>query len=337
MDRDLRAFESGDDSLRPFEHTHKTPLSYNPKFGGKVQYNGALVNGKNRVEYLVLTKAAIVCTVPPSRRNKPTKGIKTMPEKKTFENNALGYVQFNIPMEKEALAGAVRMIGRLADEVAQDEADDPIKYPPGHRKEKETTQTPPPSAATQGGAGSSMPNEDENINTGEVEPSETPPPETGDVEPDPNAAELDNTGLPWDTRIHARTKSKTASGNWTKKRGVKDALVTTVEAELRAAPPVSMETPAAPPSTGGTPPPPNPGVPPNTGGDAPPDDPASDPKDDPYAPIINMRQLSLRITIEKLPKEVVEAATAKVGVATLPLLGAKPERIPEVAAHLGFV
>jgi len=46
--------------------------------------------------------------------------------------------------------------------------------------------------------------------------------------------ERDSKGLPWDERIHASTKTKIASGEWKAKRGVDDALVATVEAELRA-------------------------------------------------------------------------------------------------------
>lgn len=247
-----------------------------------------------------------------------------MPKKKTFENYALGSVSFDIPMEAEALKGAARMLSRLADETLKDELEDPSQYPPGHRREGEAeegkTQTPPPKGDSES-EGGSIPPDNTNTTTGETEPDGTTPTTTAVA-----TAELDTSGLPWDLRIHARTKSKTASGLWTKKRGVDAKLVSTVEAELRA----------APLNTGGTPPPPpDPGVPPNTSGENPPSDPSPPAEDE--GPIINMRQLSLRITAEKLPKEVVEAATAQVGVATLPLLGAKPELIPEVAAYLGLV
>lgn len=40
--------------------------------------------------------------------------------------------------------------------------------------------------------------------------------------------------MPWDERIHAGTKVKTADGTWRMKRNVDPALVTTVTAELRA-------------------------------------------------------------------------------------------------------
>lgn len=48
------------------------------------------------------------------------------------------------------------------------------------------------------------------------------------------AAELDKEGMPWDERIHAGTKTKTAAGIWTKRKGVDDAVREAVTAELRA-------------------------------------------------------------------------------------------------------
>lgn len=47
------------------------------------------------------------------------------------------------------------------------------------------------------------------------------------------SAELDADGLPWDERIHAGTKTKTAKGIWTKRRGTPDATYNKVVAELR--------------------------------------------------------------------------------------------------------
>lgn len=46
-------------------------------------------------------------------------------------------------------------------------------------------------------------------------------------------AEVDSTGMPWDARIHASTKTKVDNDTkWKKRRGVDDALVEQVEAEL---------------------------------------------------------------------------------------------------------
>lgn len=61
------------------------------------------------------------------------------------------------------------------------------------------------------------------------------------------AGTVDKAGLPWDERIHAATKAFNADGSWRKRRGVQDATVTAVEAELRAgaAPAMPMPAPAA--------------------------------------------------------------------------------------------
>lgn len=48
------------------------------------------------------------------------------------------------------------------------------------------------------------------------------------------AADLDTDGLPWDARIHASTKTKTAKGTWTLSKRVDPKLRETVIAELRA-------------------------------------------------------------------------------------------------------
>lgn len=71
----------------------------------------------------------------------------------------------------------------------------------------------------------------------------------------PEGVEVDTRSLPWDGRIHASTKTKVKSGEWTAKRNVDPELVKAVEAELfkaMSAPPAGT-APAAPPppATGG--------------------------------------------------------------------------------------
>lgn len=46
----------------------------------------------------------------------------------------------------------------------------------------------------------------------------------------------DADGLPWDSRIHSSSKEVVKNGTWRKRRGVDDALVRSVEAELRGKP-----------------------------------------------------------------------------------------------------
>lgn len=70
----------------------------------------------------------------------------------------------------------------------------------------------------------------------------------------PPKVELDIHGLPWDMRIHARTKTKMKDGSWKKLRGVGPEILKKVESQLQAvqnipAPPASV--PVAP-VVGGT-------------------------------------------------------------------------------------
>lgn len=66
----------------------------------------------------------------------------------------------------------------------------------------------------------------------------------------PSDAATDNTGLPWDERIHASTKALTAKGEWKKRRGVDPATVAAVEAELRAPTAAVLPQPVAIPTMG---------------------------------------------------------------------------------------
>lgn len=86
-----------------------------------------------------------------------------------------------------------------------------------------------------------------------VASGETAPAPAAPVAPAPQvtpaevaAAELDADGLPWDERIHASTKTKTAKGVWTKRRGTDDATHDAVIAELRQQYPQAASEPAAP-------------------------------------------------------------------------------------------
>ena len=77
--------------------------------------------------------------------------------------------------------------------------------------------------------------------TVEPEPVTDPDPviEQDQVIEDKDIIETDVTGLPWDGRIHVRTKSKNDSGKWNYKRGISDDTVAEVETELRAMFPVT--------------------------------------------------------------------------------------------------
>jgi len=59
-------------------------------------------------------------------------------------------------------------------------------------------------------------------------------------------AELDANGIPWDDRIHAKTKARVKDDTWRKKRGVDDVIYESVVAELKASVAPAMPTGDAP-------------------------------------------------------------------------------------------
>lgn len=83
---------------------------------------------------------------------------------------------------------------------------------------------------------------------------------------DPN--ERDANGLPWDERIHSKSRAKIAGNVWRKRKGVQADLVTSVEAELRAranpTPPVAPVAPVTPPPSAPATTPVNTAPPPST-------------------------------------------------------------------------
>lgn len=77
----------------------------------------------------------------------------------------------------------------------------------------------------------------------------------------PPGVEVDKNGLPWDARIHsgpAKDKPKNADGTWRKKRGVDDATIAAISAELRAV----MSAPTPGNAAAGVPTPAQPAPPP---------------------------------------------------------------------------
>lgn len=81
-------------------------------------------------------------------------------------------------------------------------------------------------------------------------PTPAPAPEEDEGEQNTAAPNVDKNGLPWDARIHAGTKALNADGTWKKRRGVDDATIAAVTAELQGtptpAPVAEAATPAAP-------------------------------------------------------------------------------------------
>ena len=136
---------------------------------------------------------------------------------------------------------------------------------------------------------------------------------------------LDSEGLPWDARIHASTKALVADGSWRKKRGVDDATVAQVTAELKVA---SSVPPAPAPIPVSLPVPPPPTVPP-----VPANTPAA-PQPLTFAQILP--RISAALLAGTLDVSKVAEACQSVGIPALPALAGMPHLIPQVLVFLGL-
>lgn len=164
----------------------------------------------------------------------------------------------------------------------------------------------------------------------------------------PAGVEVDSDGLPWDHRIHAlgaggaHNKLKKTQ-QWKKKRGVDAALVAEVEAELRAAMSAGPANPvvttgnAATAAVEPSPAPASPASPaaaPTTAAAA--AQPASPaPAPAPAGGTTTFPALMAAITANGIDQAAVTAAVNAQGLQALPLLAARPDLIPAVAAALG--
>lgn len=154
--------------------------------------------------------------------------------------------------------------------------------------------------------------------------------------------------VPWDARIHSGTPTKLAKKphNWKKKRGVDDALVAQVEAELIQAMQASPANPVDPKPT------PAPTVDTATAAatstatqtsepaPAPAPVQTAQPAATPAQPaatggVTTFPELMAAITSKAIDQATVLAAVNKQGLQALPLLAARPDLIPAVAAELG--
>jgi len=174
----------------------------------------------------------------------------------------------------------------------------------------------------------------------------------GSGSPDPiqvgATQELDSAGLPWDARIHASSRAKIADGTWRMKRGVDDATVAAVTAELKGAALVEKEIDAKVyigdasgiynlgeeviPGVNADPDviPPK-GCHPDPVGQlfAPP------PPPPPADTALTFPTLLQRVTAAKIAPETVLQAVQAQGLPSLPMLATRPDLLPAVAAALG--
>lgn len=130
----------------------------------------------------------------------------------------------------------------------------------------------------------------------------------------PVASALDKAGLPWDERIHAGSRAKTADGSWRMKRGVDPAIVAQVEGELKAL--MGLPAPAIPPPP-----------PPATIAAVPPPPAIAEDRQS-YVTLLSVA--SAAINAKKLTAEQLANAVALAGVPSLPLLANRLDLVPQV-------
>lgn len=153
-----------------------------------------------------------------------------------------------------------------------------------------------------------------------------------------DAAVKDSAGFPWNEQIHSSAKSFNKSdGTWKKKRGVQDATVTAVEAQMRLVYPApgpqgAFTAPPPPPPVGQVPPPPPPGTAPvtNLPNPVPPPPAATGALDF----IGLMGKITAHIGAGKITQQDVATTCQQFGVASAPLLAQRPDLIPSVGATL---
>ena len=156
----------------------------------------------------------------------------------------------------------------------------------------------------------------------------------------PEGVELDSKKLPWDVRIHSKNKSKLARDqSWKMKRGVDAALVVQVEAELRAAmatAPAQVETPATPAAIETPASPASPAAPAQVETPASPASPAAPAQVE--TAVLTFPDLMGKITMamgaNTLTQEMIMAVINPLGLASLPLVAARPDLIPEINTAL---
>lgn len=145
--------------------------------------------------------------------------------------------------------------------------------------------------------------------------------------------ELDVRGLPWDNRIHSRTKSKTVDGQWKAMRGITPETLKAVEAELFQAvqAPSIGEAPVA-----AVPVPPAPIAP--IAPVATPIAPIAPIPDPIIAPQNDFPALMNKITSNVNSGKIQSAAVIKIiqefGLPSLPVVATRPDLIPSISARL---
>jgi hypothetical protein len=142
----------------------------------------------------------------------------------------------------------------------------------------------------------------------------------------PVSSAVDSSGLPWDARIHASSKTTNADGTWRAKRGVDPILVRKIEGELRGvmAIPAPAPVPAAtqavliPPAPPAVPVPAPVQITPQMQAD--------------FVALVG--RASSAMNAGKITEAEVNQCAQSAGVPSLPLLGSRLDLLPQVAAMI---
>lgn len=133
----------------------------------------------------------------------------------------------------------------------------------------------------------------------------------------PSAApgvELDVDNIPWDNRIHARTKSKTADGKWKLMRGLDNKVADTVMKELKKVMTIPKVAPAPI---------------------------MQSPEDPMESAVIDFPALMTKITAAvaqgKISQLQIVEAVQSVGLPNLPVAATRPDLIPMIAAKIDLM
>ena len=227
-------------------------------------------------------------------------------------------ISLTVPMTYTALTRASEMLRGLVEDLAQEaRITTGAKFSKNAEPTAATTTEPTAATTTEPTAATIFKNPADNAT------------------PAPAGVTLAN-GLPWDERIHGAGKKTLAKAphGWKYKRGVSDEMIATVEAELRAvmAIPPAGTVAAVQPTPINTPVAVDPNV---TQSPVPVADSTTVTPATSASAITTLPALMQAATkAGKTPADMLAAVT-KQGLASVALLGARPDLIPAVAADLG--
>ena len=132
---------------------------------------------------------------------------------------------------------------------------------------------------------------------------------------DPNKE--DSRGFKWDSRIHARTKSKNVDGTWRYQRGMQQEKINKIEAEatqIKLTPPAVFVPPAPP---------------------APPIAAPSTVSNDDFPALMSL--ITGAISLKKLKRDDVNAILQGFGIPSLPVAASRPDLIPKIIQAINEV